>query len=242
VITSPPTLPTTRDTQTAGNDTAPATQPSSTDLLSQLQKLEADFSEMSKQPLLEQPVGEMLEKYQAIATTPGLPDVAKRVADVRVTTLKVRSEAKAQFEDVQKKQQELQERLKVQQAEKEEIQQRMKETDIQVYAAVGTLRTSSLQISKTPLYRLTDPQTGRTVVYVWGTDPKVPELINQFIGIKGPLQTDPRLNLKVVTPTAADVVDPAKVNGDVAAEIVPPSLLPKAGAPAQTGTASTGNQ
>ena len=102
-----------------------------------------------------------------------------------------------------------------------------------LYAAVGVVRSSSLQVARTPIYRLTDPQTGRTVVYVWGTDPKVATMLNQFVGIKGPLQTDPRLNLKVVTPNGVEAVDPAKVNTSVAAEVVPPSLLPKA---ASTGT------
>lgn len=216
----------------------PSTQPGTAALLQQLQKLEADFADMSKKPLLEQPVGDLLAQYEQLATNPSLPDVARRIVDVRTTTLKVRNEAREQFQAVQKQQQEFQERQKVAGVEGDEIKQRIKEIDIQVYAAVGTLRTSSLQVAKTPLYRLTDPQTGRTVVYVWGTDPKVPDLIGQFVGVKGPMQTDGRLNLKVVTPTAVESVDQAKVNGSVAAEIVPPSLMPRPG----TGTASTAGQ
>lgn len=241
IVTTPP--PTTRDATASSGTPAPAapsTQPGAADLLTQLQKLETDFADMSKRPLLEQPIAEMLEQYEQLAAAPQLPAMAKRIADVRVTTLRVRSEAKGQFADVQKRQQELQERQKVQQAERDEIQQRIKQIDVQVYAAVGTLRTSSLQVSRTPLYRLTDPESGRTVVYVWGTDPKVGELIGQFVGVKGPMQTDARLNLKVVTPTATDAVDPAKVHGNVVAEVVPPSLMPKPGT--QAGTASTGNQ
>jgi hypothetical protein len=33
------------------------------------------------------------------------------------------------------------------------------------------------------------------------------------------------VSLKVISPTSVDVVDPNKVNGSVAAEIVPPSML-----------------
>ena len=217
----------------------PSTQPGVAALLTQLQKLEGEFTEASKQPLLEQPVPELLEQYQKLAETPGLPEVAKRVADVRITTLKVRGEAREQFKVVEKQQKEFEEKMKVGGAEKQEIIDRIKD-DIQLYTAVGTLRTSSLQVSKTPLYRLTDPETGRTVVYVWGTDPKIPELIGQFVGVKGPTQTDPRLNLKVVSPTATEPVDAAKVNGAVAAQITPPSLANKF--PTTAPTATTGNQ
>jgi hypothetical protein len=43
------------------------------------------------------------------------------------------------------------------------------------------------------------------------------------------------LNLKVITPTGVDKVDPAKVNTTVTATILPPSMLPK------TSTASLAN-
>lgn len=229
-----PAGPTTH--QSAQAAAAPTTQPNTADLLTQLQALETQFAEASQKPLLEQPVNELLESYQKLAESPGLSEMSKRIADVRINTLKVRVEAKEQFAALQKQQQEFQDRLKSQQAEKQEIEQRIKEVDIQVYAAVGTLRTSSLQVAKTPLYRLTDPESGRTVVYVWATDAKVPEMVGRFVGVKGPMQTDPRLNLKVVSPTTVEAVDPAKINTSVAAQIVPPSLMPKA------PTASTDGQ
>ena len=43
------------------------------------------------------------------------------------------------------------------------------------------------------------------------------------------------MNLKVITPTSFEVVDQSKVNTNVAAQIVPPSMMP-------SGTASTGNE
>ena len=50
------------------------------------------------------------------------------------------------------------------------------------------------------------------------------------------MQNEPSSNLRVVIPTGFEVVDPSKVNISIAAQIVPPSLMP-----AGTGTASTGN-
>ena len=57
-------------------------------------------------------------------------------------------------------------------AEQQELADQIKKNDVALYAAVGTLRTSSFQSGQTTLYRLTDPQTGRTVVYVRSNDPK----------------------------------------------------------------------
>src|SRR4051794_11769977 len=268
--THPPTTGPSGSEVAGGPASPPATQPGA-DYIAELQRLEADFAEMSKKPLTEQPVAEMLADYQKLASTPGVPEITRKIADVRASTLKVRADAVSQLEDAERKQKQFQDRMQAQRAEKQEIEERIKQLDIQVYAAVGTLRTSSLQVGKTTLYRLTDPGSGRTVVYVWGTDPKIGELLGQFVGIKGPMQADSRLNLKVVTPTATDAIDPAKVNVSVAAEVIPPSLIgkiavaaplaapaapapvapapvaspatqPGAGNAAATDTASTGNQ
>ena len=234
----------------SGSDVAaaPSTQPAGPDYIAELQRLELEFAEVSKKPLTEQPVADLMAEYQKLATTPGVPEITRKIADVRATTLKVRADALAQLEDAERKQKQFQDRMQAQRAEKQEIEERIKQLDIQVYAAVGTLRTSSLQVGKTTLYRLTDPATGRTVVYVWGTDPKIGELLGQFVGIKGPMQADSRLNLKVITPTATDAIDIAKVNDSVAAEVIPPSLVGKlvtavkpAPAPAAPGAGRPGH-
>jgi hypothetical protein len=85
------------------------------------------------------------------------------------------------------------------------------------------------------LYRLTDPQTGRTVCYIRSDDPKYGSLLGQFIGVKGAVTPDATLNLKVVAPTEWATVDPNQLYRGVAAEIVPPSLLPQS---AQQASAS----
>jgi hypothetical protein len=52
-------------------------------------------------------------------------------------------------------------------------------------------------------------------------------LLGQFVGIKGRVSVDPALNMKLIDPSSdAEAVDPSKVNTSVAAQIIPPSLMP----------------
>jgi hypothetical protein len=128
------------------------------------------------------------------------------------------------------------------QAEREELEQRIKATGINYYTAVGTLRISSLQQGNAMLYRLTDPNTGRTLLYVRSSDPKMSPLVGQFIAIKGDVADDRTIGLKVCTPTSFEAVDQSKVNTNISAQYVPASLTgPAAAAGAGASQASTGN-
>jgi hypothetical protein len=85
------------------------------------------------------------------------------------------------------------------------------------------------------LYRVTDPANGRTQCYVRSSDPKFPQLLGQFVGVRGELITDAQLSFKVVEATSANVIDPARVNNGITAKVIPPSLSKGA------ETANTGN-
>jgi len=192
-----------------------------------LQALEVRFTLASQQPLQEQPLAELIGEYERVSAAPGLHDTARRIVEIRLATLKVRSDALEQLKLAQKKQEEDESRALARKMEREETAQALKRVEIQRFTAVGTLRTSSLQVARTQLYRLTDPRTGRTLVYIWGTDPKVATLVDQFVGVGGDVQTDNRLQFKVINPTGVEAVDASKVNTAIAAEIVPPSLQPR---------------
>jgi hypothetical protein len=110
--------------------------------------------------------------------------------------------------------------------EQQEIEDRIKKNDVEFYTAVGTLRTSSLQAGPQTLWRLTDPASGRTVIYIRSDDSKLTQYIGQFIGVRGDVSTDSQLSLRIITPTVFENVNPAKVGSSVASQIVPPSLLP----------------
>ena len=217
--------------------TRPAeSQPASAE--AKFEKMEADFVAASEKPVVDQPVEELLGGYQALVKDDTLPESLKRIADARIAALKVRQQTREEFVAVRKNQEEMEARRKALQAEREELEEQIRQTNVEFYAAVGTLRTSSLQQGPkgTTLYRLTDPQSGRTLVYVRTTDREFGAMLNQFVGVKGELRSDPLLRMRVVTPTEAKAIDSSKVGSTVAAAVLPPSLL------RSTPTVSTGSE
>ncbi len=188
-------------------------------------KYEAAFADLNKEPLAEQTIDPLIQQYKSIAKADGLSDTLKRVVDLRIATLQVRSESKTKVLEARQIERENSQKQLALQAEQQELQERLKQNEVQIFAAVGTLQASSLQLGSGTLYRLTDPGTGRTVVYLRTADPKITGLMGQFIGVKGDPTMDAQLQSKVIAPTDAELVDPAKVNGSVAAEIIPPSLM-----------------
>ena len=191
--------------------------------------LEAQYAATSDKPITDQPLDALLTGYDTLLKEDALSNSMRRVAQVRVATLKLRNEARQEFLATRASQDKMKERTKVLAAEQEEIQERIKTNNVELYAALGTLRASSVQHLGSTLYRLTDPASGRTVAYVRTTDSKYASMIGQFVGVKGSLSTDAALNMKIIdSPTTVEPVDPAKVNTSVAAQLVPPSLFPKA--------------
>jgi hypothetical protein len=223
-----------------GPSTQPAPAPAATAKAeAQFDKLEADYQAASGKPIEQQPVAELLGGYQKLIADPQLPESMRRVGDFRVQTLKARAEAREKFIAVQKTQEESRKRQQALKAEQQEIEQQIKKNDVQIFTAVGTLRTSSLQNGNTMLYRLTDPANGHTVCYLRAEDPaKITGFMGKFIGVKGQLSTDPALALKVIAPTDAAEVDPNQLFRGVAAQLVPPSLIPATPPPAQQASAT----
>ena len=84
------------------------------------------------------------------------------------------------------------------------------------------------------LYRLTDPATGRTICYIRVSEAKYGPLLGQFIGVRGTILPDPQLKSMIENPTEATPVDQTQVNGSIAAQIIPPSLLHYVPAPSAT--------
>ncbi|HLL90479.1 MAG TPA: hypothetical protein VK324_14360 [Tepidisphaeraceae bacterium] len=214
---------------------APATQPVLTPA-ARFDQLDGEFIAATSVPLAEQPLDELQKQYKDLVAEPALPESMKRVADIRLQTIAIRLEAKEQLLATLKQQQEAQQRQTAARAEKDELIERAKQNAVTVYAALGTVRTSALQGGGGGvLYRLTDPASGRTLVYLRTTDQKFASMIGQFVGVKGDIAEDSSMNLKYVVPTQTDVVDPTTIGANVTAQMIPPSIL-------QTkATASTGN-
>jgi uncharacterized protein YgiM (DUF1202 family) len=235
------TMPTTAPSQTAnaamtqpGSTVAAAPPPPTAEEL--FGKYEAQFTELSKQPLAEQSLGELTANYQKIEKSPDLSDELKRVVQLRLATLAGRAQSQTKLLEARKMEKEAAQKQLVLQAEQQELAERLKQTDVEIFAAVGTLEPSSLQVGGGTLYRLTDPDSGRTMIYIRSADAKIADMIGKFVGVKGEAATDTQLSLRVITPSVIEPVDPAKVNGSVAAEIIPPSLLAR-----QASASGTGN-
>ena len=236
IVTSTPTtapspilttsVPTTHPSvASAGPATQPAVAvapPSADELFS---KYESAFTEMSNEPLGSQPLDQMIADYQGIAGSDQLSDELKSVVKIRIATLQARQDNKVKLVEMQRLQKLDAARQLALQAEQQELAERLKASQIQVFVAVGQLQPSSLQIGGGTLYRLVDPSTGRTEIYVRTSDTKITAMMGEFVGLNGPTSTDPQLSLRVIEPTEAQSVDESKVNGSVMASIVPPSLL-----------------
>ncbi|HET6247623.1 MAG TPA: SH3 domain-containing protein [Tepidisphaeraceae bacterium] len=210
---------------------APTTQPVdavAVDSQELFNKLEADFKAANEKPITDQPIDALMTGYTDLLKLNTLTPRMREIGEVRVSTLDLRTKAKAEFLALRGTQVQAADRQKALSAERDEIQQRIKEKEVHFYAAVGTLRASSIQRGGGTLFRLTDPSTGRTVAYVRSSDASYATMLGQFVGVKGTLTTDTALNMKIIEqPTSAEPVDPSKVNDSVAAQIIPPSLMPR---------------
>jgi SH3-like domain-containing protein len=214
---------------TQGSEEAAATtQPAPPTAEAQFDTLESAFLDATNQPLEKQPIDELLTKYTELSKNSDLPISMERIAEMRIGTLKLRSDARNQYLEAQKMQAEAKERQQALKAEQEELTQRVKDNEVQIYAALGTLRTSSLQQAGQTLYRLTDPGTGRTLLYMRSSDPKIAGMLNSFIGVRGEITEDTTMSLKIISPTEVTNVDQSKVGSTITAQVIPPTLLPKA--------------
>lgn len=213
-------------TQPSAGPTTTPTDKTLADDEASFDQLQQRYAAESGKTLDQQDPASLLAGYQKIASDRVLPESLLQTTDERVTVLKARVTDREQFVAVQKEQQEAKARLTALQAERQELQDRVAKTDVKFYTAVGTLRPSSLQQGTMPLYRLTDPVTGRTVVYIKSDDVKLGSMSGQFIGVKGDVIDDPQLSLKVITPTDYEPVDQSKLYNGIAAQMVPPSLMP----------------
>ncbi len=196
-----------------------------------LDKAESDFKDASTRPLDQQPLGDLIRSYTAVREAPGASDLVRRIAEARLSTLKVRQAAADDMVAERKAEEDLKHKELASAAEREELQARVAAAGT-FYTAVGTLSPSSLQRGSQTLYRLTDPATGRTVVYIRTNDSKFAGLLDKFVGVKGEVLTDPQLKLRILTPTDVVPIDQGRIGNGISAQLLPPSMQPQ-GTPVQ---------
>ena len=217
-------------TETPATQPAPVAQGPSPEELAAIDfnKLEAEFAVASTKPLADQPAADLAARYDTILKNNALPGADKETAGIRLAVLKVRISAQARLADVKQAEEVSAKRDQILAAERDELQKRLDANQVTLYAAVGQIEPSSLQFGPETMYRLIDPDTGRTLVYVKGSDDQAVKLMGKFVGIRGEAALDEKLNVKVIPATVIEPVDPALVNTKVIAGIVPPSLITKA--------------
>ena len=221
-MTPPTTMPSTQP-MAAAPTTGPAAD------LADFQALETKFTAASKLPLDQQPLAELIDGYQNVVDNKTESEPILKLAAYRLNGLKLRKDTLAQMKASQTETAAIAAREKPLQAEAAEIDQRMKANDLKSYTAVGTLRMSSIYSNGHPFYRLTDPSSGRTVVYLETTDPKITGMEGSFIGVHGTITDDAARQIKYITPQSADAVNPADVtSGAVSSTMTPPSVAPGA--------------
>jgi len=207
---------------------SPTTQPGAITVSADVQfdQLETRLKEAAQRPIEQQPVPELLAGYQQLVSDANLPESMRRIAEHRVQTLKIHNENHELALAHQRSLQDKAASLISKKAESDELMERLKTTGIIFYSAVGTIRPSMLQGADQTLYRLTDPISGRTVVYIKSNDPSLARMTGLFVGVQGAIADDVQMKLKYITPTDITPVDQKSVNRSVTARIVPPSLQP----------------
>jgi len=198
----------------------------------EFERLETEFKALDGTAIDQQPVPELLAGYEKLSRDENLPTSMLRVVERRLPVLRTKNEIREQVLAMMRKQEELKKKTDEATLIRQKQEEKMKAT-LEVYTALGTLQPSSFQPGGGTIYRITDPATGRTQCYVRTNDPKYPEFIGKFVGVKGKLINDPQLTLDVVDATAIAVVDPGAVNKRVTAHVLPPSMRQGA---AQTAT------
>ncbi len=219
----------TNETNKTAEPTAPA-EPAKPALASiqklqeRLAKLEDDFAAAGQKDITEQPIDQLLEGYNGLLADTQLPPNARKVAEYRANALKLRKETLDQYLATKKVQEEVAQKQRDLKAEQDELQARVAETSVKRYTAIGRLVQSSLQIGNQTLYRLVDPATSRTIIYVRTGEKVLGDSLDKFVALEGKIISDDAAKLTYVQPTKVETVDPKQVNIKVFAEYSPPSL------------------
>lgn len=194
------------------------------ELQEKLVAVEDKYAAETKKDISEQPIGDLLKEYEALLANPALPPNARRVAEFRASSLKVRQETLAQIAEAKKTQAEMAAKQAEMEKQRQLLTAKVAETQTKRYAAVGRLAPSSLVAAGQPLYRLVDPANGRTILYVRPSAGKPVAGLNQFVGLNGNVVKDESMKITYIEPETYETVSPRDVNKKVFAEYAPPSM------------------
>ncbi len=202
-------------------------------ILERFESIDALYQEQAELPLSEQPLEQLQADYtllleDARAAEIGMGKELAPIIEARIKTIQIRRDALADLEAIRELREGVEERRLALEAEREELVERVELGKIELYEAVGELQPSSLQVSDGTLFRLVDPETKRTLIYLRARGELTPKLagrLQRFIGVRGAVAKDTLLKLKYIDVKHMDLVKPSDVFGPVAAKLVPPSMV-----------------
>ena len=160
-----------------------------------------------EQPLEEQPLDDLLARYNRLAEDPALPLSDQRIVRARLAHLNRNLQLAAALEEIARVRSELTPPECVQPAAPASPG----------YGAVGQLLASGVYDGRAlpRLYRLVEPSVMRTVVYVRpgpALDPK--ESLGNFVGLVGQIREDPVSRQRVMEVERVDVLEPTSVSAN----------------------------
>lgn len=175
----------------------------------------------SDKPLEEQPLPELLSRFEALANNEDLPVTLRREAQSTAGFIRARNANREELLELKRRQTDMQARLQPLKDQNRALTDQYRQLAQTTYTAAGQLQPSTLQEGGYQLLRLVDPGTNRTILYVRTSDTAY---LNSFVGIKGVLSREDRLNITIITPNSIQPIDPNSLGRGITAEIAPPSL------------------
>lgn len=187
-------------------------------------ELEDKLRTMRGQPLDKQPISDLLTGYTSLSADPQLPATLKRLAKTRIDYLNDRLAAQKDLVAAQEQDARLEAHEKTMHGEQQQLEQRLATQQMHSFAAVGTLESSSVQEGGQSLFRLVDPDTQRTLVYVRPSDTSLAGSLGQLVGVHGQVAEDPSLGLRIISPTGVETLNSDDMS-KVTADIMPSSMI-----------------
>lgn len=164
-------------------------------------ELEREMASLFTLDIEEQPLDEMISKYQVIQDDPDLSTSDRQIVEARLAVLHHNKQIAEGLAAI----------TEARQSIKFEDQAPPQAPQVD-YDATGRLLASSVYDGKTlpRMYRLVDPATGRAVAYLRPTDTvNTTQYLGQLVGVKGPRADDPTLKLRIIQVKQIDVLEPA---------------------------------
>jgi uncharacterized protein YraI len=172
-----------------------------------LRQVEQKMLPLFNQPLEQQPLEKMIQRYQELQQQ-DLPGVDQRIVRARLAALKRNKELAQALNQIDQVQQQTEKQKAAEQAAADSEPEVLPRAQ---YDAVGELVASSVYDGDNlpRMFRLVEPASGYTVGYVEPADVDAQRALGQVIGIVGTKSYDSAMRLRIFDVERLDVLEPA---------------------------------